>query len=406
MELTQRLAFFSAMVSEGRGLYLWEYDTRMQLLQSTAPESDQAIFDELLTQCSCKEDILAAGREASAPLVGSLPFGPLWAAVFERGAGELRRVYLLGPILNIDLSLNTLQNALRPFRVSLNWRQSLLQYLQQLPVIPANQLHQYCLMLHFCVTDEHLTIADLRHRVSPAEAAKKRRDSRLEKKDRHQTYMAEQALLRMVREGDINYKSALSRASMISNGVHVKVGDAVLHTQITYVTFITLCVRAAIEGGLSPEIAYELGDSYIQQIMDCPLITEMTHIGHRMYEDFIVQVHKSRLNPAVSREVRSTCDFIELSAQEKLSIQALAERVGYTDYYLSRKFKREMGCSINDYIKIARIEQAKLLLCSTRESIQEISDRLNFCSRSHFADTFKSLVGATPVEYRQQTQRL
>ncbi|WP_425357410.1 helix-turn-helix domain-containing protein [Mahella australiensis] len=64
------------------------------------------------------------------------------------------------------------------------------------------------------------------------------------------------------------------------------------------------------------------------------------------------------------------------------------------------KFKKEIGYSINDYIKNAKIEYAKMLLSSSTQSVQNISDSLNFCSRSYFADVFQKIVGTSPNEYR------
>lgn len=117
-------------------------------------------------------------------------------------------------------------------------------------------------------------------------------------------------------------------------------------------------------------------------------------------------VHKGRNNPKLTKQIQSCSDYIELHAEEKISISALAKRVGYADYYLSRKFKEETGESVNTYIKIVRIERAKLLLSTTRLSIQEISERLCFGTRSFFDDTFKKIAGVTPAAYREQNQKM
>ena len=62
--------------------------------------------------------------------------------------------------------------------------------------------------------------------------------------------------------------------------------------------------------------------------------------------------------------------------------------------------------SINNYIKIARVERAKLLLTTTQLSIQQISEQLCFGTRSFFDDTFKKIVGTAPAAYRAENQRL
>nr|MCR5826633.1 AraC family transcriptional regulator [Oscillospiraceae bacterium] len=77
---------------------------------------------------------------------------------------------------------------------------------------------------------------------------------------------------------------------------------------------------------------------------------------------------------------------------------------GYAEYYLSRKFKAETGLSINNYIKIVKVERAKTLLLSTNLDIQEICDLLGFGSRSFFSQTFRKIVGVPPAAYREQHQ--
>ena len=86
------------------------------------------------------------------------------------------------------------------------------------------------------------------------------------KNDRHRTWMMEQALMHMVPEGNLDYKKVLEQSARISDGVPVKVRDSLQQAQVSGITLTTLCVRAAISGGLTPDAAYTVGDSYIQRL--------------------------------------------------------------------------------------------------------------------------------------------
>ena len=66
---------------------------------------------------------------------------------------------------------------------------------------------------------------------------------------------------------------------------------------------------------------------------------------------------------------------------KKLRAADLAVLVGYSEYYITRKFREETGFFLNDYIKFARMERAKLLLQSTDLSILEIAEQLGFATR-------------------------
>lgn len=116
--------------------------------------------------------------------------------------------------------------------------------------------------------------------------------------DRMQTYITEQALLRMVREGALNYKPILAQAASISGGVGVLSGDTLKRAKISSAVFISLCTRAAIEGGISPEVAYFCGDAYIQDAIDCRTLTDVTFVSHQMYGDFIVWSTKDATIPS------------------------------------------------------------------------------------------------------------
>ena len=124
-----------------------------------------------------------------------------------------------------------------------------------------------------------------------------------------------------------------------------------------------------------------------------------------MYMDFIQRVKNARTNPHLSSTVRECCDYIQTHAESELSIAVLAHQFGYTGYYLSRKFKKEMHVSIADYIDFVRVEKAKILLESTFDSIADIARSLHYCSSTYFSETFHRVTGMLPNAYRKEKQR-
>jgi hypothetical protein len=63
-------------------------------------------------------------------------------------------------------------------------------------------------------------------------------------------------MLQMVRNGDLNYKSALNNSMLISSGVPIQSADPLRHGKDSIIVFTSIVCRAAIEGGLSSEEAY------------------------------------------------------------------------------------------------------------------------------------------------------
>ena len=178
------------------------------------------------------------------------------------------------------------------------------------------------------------------------------------------------------------------------------------HAKLSQVQFIAMCSRAAIEGGLSPEIAYTRNDAYIQDVDSARTVSDITQIGRSMCVDFVELVHKQKADPGISKPIRSCCDYIQTHLGEKISASTLANRVGYADYYLSRLFKQQTGVSIDQYIRNMRIDRAKFLLSTTQESIQDISDLLGFSNRNYFTQVFTQVVGISPAVYRKENQIL
>ena len=121
-----------------------------------------------------------------------------------------------------------------------------------------------------------------------------------------------------------------------------------------------------------------------------------------MYDDFVRRVHKCRTNPHLSQQVQKCVDYIEMNLDKKIRAADIAALVGYTEYYLTHKFKEETGLSVTDYIKFAKIERAKVLLKSTDQTVQDIAAALSFSTRNYFSRIFQEVTGQTPMEYRER----
>lgn len=211
-------------------------------------------------------------------------------------------------------------------------------------------------------------------------------------------------MLQMVRDGDINYQRVFQNSVALSPGVPVRGKDPLRQTKTSVIVFTSLVCRAAMEGGLSPEIAYSLGDSYIQACEDCRDSGELSALAHAMYHDFIHKVHQLRVNPGMSHAIQKCCDYIELNLGSRIRAFDLAALVGYTEYYLTVKFKKETGMSVSSYVRAARVERAKLMLRSGDLSVKEIADALAFNTPGYFIQNFREVTGLTPAEYRRKVR--
>lgn len=401
-EIDHNLKFLHGMLSCNKTMYHWTYNIHLDILETNCPHF---VLNTIFDHTGCREYLLEHANNSHLPLLLSAELGIMWGAAFEFQNELLARIHVIGPVFTTEISEKVISDSLRQFEIPFSWKRPLISLLCDLPVITSTSLFQDILMLHYAVTGEPLQNSDIQLQ-KPIDSAKNQYSIQNPQKSRQQVWQAETSLMQMIRDGNLNYKSVFDQVSTISCGVQITVKHPMQQIQITYIIFISLCVRAAIEGGLSPEISYPLGDSYIQSILACRTVSDAMVIGHSMYEDFIQRVHKCKSNPKISREIQSCCDYIQMNIEEDFSLKTLAQKFGYTDYYFSRRFKKETGKSFNEYVKNCKVSHGKTLLVTTSLSIQEISERLHFCSRTHFTDTFRKLEGISPTQYREEKKRI
>lgn len=194
----------------------------------------------------------------------------------------------------------------------------------------------------------------------------------------------------------------MSKIAQIGNIGKLSNGDEMRQFKNAISVCITLFSRAAIEGGLSPEISLTLSDHYFQCAEACTSVSELMEVSHTLQEDYIQRVHRCRQNSSTSKAITTCMDYIKLHLEDDLSIKALADMLGYSEYYLSKKFKKETGKSIKEFIRIQRLERAKMLLKNDQYTVLEVSERLKFCAPSYFSDAFRKEYGVSPTEFREK----
>lgn len=96
--------------------------------------------------------------------------------------------------------------------------------------------------------------------------------------------------------------------------------------------------------------------------------------------------------------------YIMMHYQEDLTIGVIADACGISPSYLELLFKQAMDCTVTSYIQKVRCEHAALFLSTTNFSAIEIALEVGFNNRQHFARVFRSVMGVTPREYRQEHQ--
>lgn len=93
---------------------------------------------------------------------------------------------------------------------------------------------------------------------------------------------------------------------------------------------------------------------------------------------------------------------IKNHSDEELTLQLLSQKLGYSEYYTSRKFREISGMQFRDYLRYRRLAFALKEVRDTDKGILEIAMDYGFSSNEAFTRAFKETYGVTPSDYRKQ----
>lgn len=92
---------------------------------------------------------------------------------------------------------------------------------------------------------------------------------------------------------------------------------------------------------------------------------------------------------------------IKTQTDEALTLQYLAHKFGYSEFYISRKFKEISGMQFRDYLRYRKLAFALKQVRDTQYNMLDIALNYGFSSHEAFTRAFKEAYGTTPSEYRQ-----
>ena len=215
----------------------------------------------------------------------------------------------------------------------------------------------------------------------------------------HSSYEWECMFFSIIRRGDIEAYEKL-RDGALAGDVPILVGrlsrDELRQVRYLAVSFITLAIRAAIQGGMPETDAYVRSDVFIQTMDRMADPTEILASILQTADELVRTVHAAGQKSSLTPAIRKCRLYIDHHLTGRISLPDLARECRLAPAYLSARFHAETGLRISEYILKARIERAKDMLRHGKYSAQEISEHLCFCSQSHFIACFRKETGQTP----------
>ncbi len=395
----RRLWLYMGMIHSVSGMWTWCFSESGDLYYTSCPNEEE--LKQFFYIGGCMDYAIQEGSTLSHPFMMNDTLGMVWAGEYAQFGSE-KRLVVIGPVFYLDTSMQYVGEKMKELNLSVQMRAGCMKILSTVPVVPMTLFMNQIQSLHYMITlEESKNLALSFQNVEEETVHKESSSDKSRLIDYENNHMQEELLLQCIRDGNENYLEAFEHIKLVhTDQMHVE--NPQRHFSNVLIIFTALCARAAVEGGLPPRIAKEIEWKYVNQIEKQKTIIGLTNLNRAMMDEFVARVNESKNSCGISKQIKECCAYVKNHFTEALTLERIAKEVGYTEYYLTRKFQKEMGIKLLDYIKEVRLEYAKVWLATTNKSVQDISSELQFGARSYFSRVFKDKNGMTPAEYRDR----
>ena len=101
--------------------------------------------------------------------------------------------------------------------------------------------------------------------------------------------------------------------------------------------------------------------------------------------------------------IGSACHYLEKYWQNSISFSELADKVGLSQYYFCRQFKKTVGLQPRSYLRQIRLVRAKKMIL-TGCGLADASAAAGFADQAHMTREFQKVYGVTPSHISVCTQ--
>lgn len=107
------------------------------------------------------------------------------------------------------------------------------------------------------------------------------------------------------------------------------------------------------------------------------------------------------------KQIQRIIDEIDRCIQENndeaLTLYVLSKKLGYSEFYTTRKFKEVSGMPFREYLRLRKLAFALKEVRDQKKTILEIALNYGFSSHEAFTRAFKKAYGRTPSDYQKKS---
>ncbi|NBJ00140.1 AraC family transcriptional regulator [Lachnospiraceae bacterium] len=181
--------------------------------------------------------------------------------------------------------------------------------------------------------------------------------------------------------------------------------DSIKMFEYVTVSAIAMSTRAAIEGGMAADTAFDLSDGMLQRLEQAKTPEEMHDIIELTGIIMAHEVLKARMSRG-SYLVEQIKNYVSSHIFKRIYLKDIAQYLGMSPEYISSMFSKQEQYTIQEYIQKKKTDVACNLLRYSEASIAEIAQYMGYQSQSNFSSVFKKWKKQSPSEYRMQNKSL
>lgn len=218
------------------------------------------------------------------------------------------------------------------------------------------------------------------------------------------TYADERAILQQIADGDVKgISKPISQEELeIFKKLPVISDNAQKNMEYMVCASITLGTRAAIIGGVDSRSAYDMANIFLGELAQKHSIADYIALHRKAMVSFAQKVQDVKNSRSEYQYIEQCKNYIANHLNQPFTLNDIAAHLGINRSYLSRKFAKETGTGLWQYVQQERINAAQNMLRFSDFSLDKIAAYLCFSSQSHFGSVFKKYTGMTPKEFQSR----
>lgn len=119
-------------------------------------------------------------------------------------------------------------------------------------------------------------------------------------------------------------------------------------------------------------------------------------------EKTVSQSQQALKNKEVMDCLNAVFEYVEHNFLSAITMEEVANDVGFSPSYFSRFFKKHVGTSFSQYLTEYRINVAKYILGTSQLPMVEVASQAGFASVKTFHHVFKAQVGVSPKQFQKK----